>query len=106
MDRSSWLTDIRVGATKKGSPKRPAPYKKKRQGGYGVTPAQDEVAAFIRAELGEGRQPTAESIRAHMGWAAVSSVRACLRTMAQNGKLPDGVPGYSRTELLQARRGR
>lgn len=105
--QSKWFDDLRAPARPVEAPplvpdkpkRRTIDYTKRRQGGPGLgTPAQDEVAAFIkrRLESGEG-SPTVEDIRAHMEWKKRASAVDCLRRLAARGALP---ASFDKSELM------
>lgn len=66
---------------------------KVRQGGPGgVTPARDQLTAFIMTELRDtGRVPTLDQCAAELGWQQTSSVRDCLRKCVADGHLRQSV---------------
>ena len=52
-----------------------------------MTPAQSELLAFLKAEAAEGRVPSFDEMRMHLGLASKSGVHRLIVSLEEQGKI-------------------
>jgi hypothetical protein len=93
---SKWLNDMRINPESKPAQHAQEPSARpgyaRRYGRRGSTPSADAVVEYIKLYLDrhDGRSPSLNEIRTHMGWKKNSSVQDCLQRLRQQGKTPSG----------------